>query len=58
MGYPNGFLGLLNSRNITGYPEWNIPMALISVNVQKEEEEKEEEDSRYRSGKPYVGLCS
>jgi len=56
MGYPNGFSLLLNSRDITEYSEWDIPMALISVNVQKEEEEKEEEESRYRSGKPYVGL--
>jgi len=28
-GYPNGFLGLLDSRDITGYPEWDIPLALV-----------------------------
>jgi len=27
--YPNRFSGLLDSVDITRYPEWDIPMALV-----------------------------
>ena len=30
-GYPNGFSGLIDSRDITGYPEWDIPLALTPL---------------------------
>jgi len=53
-GYSNGFSGLLDSRDIMGYPKWNIPNGISQWPCQRRSRHSKDTVSEFHTEAPQV----